>query len=351
MPKKEKKSLGKKHLHSAGEWSASVIVPLHNGERTIKKCLEGIFSQTVKPVEVIVVDDCSKDSSVAIAEKFPCKIKKLGKNSGPAVARNEGARMANGNLLVFVDSDAVLKPNAIEKMVRDYEECPEAACVCGTFSKFSGGAGWFDKFRNLQLYWWHNGKKIDKKFISIFIVTGGSMKREKFFEIGGFNAAYANADVEDYEMGHRILKKYKILLDKSIQFDHDHYKSPFWILSKKLFSRSRMWASLLVKRKSFEASYATPNRGLGAVFASLSLLFLFITPFSSLSIVAAAVFFLLFILTDFGFYGLLLEEGGIVFLLYSVCVYYFLNLVMALGVGAGIIGCAFAKKGKYSGRH
>ncbi len=322
----------------------SIVVPNHNGERTLRACLEAIFSQSVKPFEVIVVDDCSSDRSVAIAKGFSCKVKKLEKNSGPAVARNIGAKITKGDIITFVDADAILHRDSLEKMIADYKQYPDVACVCGTFSKFSGGSGWIDKFRNLQVYWWHNQDRLDKKFITIFMVTGGSIRRQVFFEMEGFNTEYADADVEDFELGHRIVKKYKILLDKSIQFDHDHYRSPFWVLAKKLFKRSKMWVPLSLKRKGFEANYATPNRGLGVMFAGLSLFALLLTPFFPLSAIAFVVLLALFVLTDPGFYLFLFREGGLFFLLYSVCVYYFFTLAMAFGVGFGLLSYLAGKK-------
>ena len=315
----------------------SVIIPLHNGERIIKNCLEGIYSQSIKPHEVIVVDDCSTDKSLEIACQFPCKILKLEKNSGPAVARNLGAKESSGEILFFVDVDAVLKKDALERTLQNYKENSDVACVCGTFSKFSGGSGWTDKFRNLQVFWWHNQDKMEKKFITIFMVTGGSIKRDVFFEMGGFNTDYADADVEDYEMGHRIVKKHKILFDKNIQFDHNHYRSPFGTLLKKLYKRSKMWAPLSMKRGGFETNYATKNRGIGAAFAMASLISLALIPIFAISVIPFLVFFAMFILTDMGFYKFLHKEEGPVFLFYSIFVYYIITIVMSAGAGVGVL--------------
>ncbi|MFH1663411.1 MAG: glycosyltransferase family 2 protein [archaeon] len=324
-------------------FKTSVIIPLHNGEKIIEKTLEGVYNQSLKPDEVIVIDDCSTDNSLDIVKKFPCKIIKLEKNSGPAVARNLGAEKAKGNILVFVDVDAVLEKHVLERMIQDYEENPEVACVCGTFSKFSRGAGWVDKFRNLQIFWWHNQDNLNKKFISIFMVTGGSIKRKIFFEMNGFDTTYADADVEDYEMGHRIVKKYKILLDKKIQFDHNHYRSPFWTLVKKLFKRSMMWVPLMLKRKSFDSNYVTPNKGLGAIFAGLSFVSLILTFFCPVFAYVFLFLFFIFILTDLKFYLFLFKEGGPLFLIYSIVIYYIFILAMSFGAGVGLISY-FLKK-------
>ena len=68
----------------------SVVIPNRNGEATIGKCLDAIFSSTYEDFEVIVVDDASEDASIAIIEKFPCRLLRLEKHSGAARARKAG---------------------------------------------------------------------------------------------------------------------------------------------------------------------------------------------------------------------------------------------------------------------
>ncbi len=100
----------------------SVIMPMYNVEKYIAECLESLLAQTLQDFEVIVVNDCSLDSSRAIAEsyipKFGGRLKIFDneKNSGPGASRNRGLRHATGEYIFFMDSDDLLLLNGLERM-------------------------------------------------------------------------------------------------------------------------------------------------------------------------------------------------------------------------------------------
>ena len=103
--------------------AVSVIIPMYNTEKYIGECLDSILAQTFQNFEVIVVDDCSTDSSYSIvesyAEKFGRRLKlaKLKKNSGGAPApRNRGIKIASGEYFYFMDADDALMPDGLEVM-------------------------------------------------------------------------------------------------------------------------------------------------------------------------------------------------------------------------------------------
>ena len=107
----------------------SVIIPLFNAEKYLGACLESLFIQTLKDFEVIIVDDCSTDNSVAIAENYRkkfgerLKIISLPRNTGnPAVPRNIGLEHARGEYIYFVDSDDLLANIALETLYNFAEE-------------------------------------------------------------------------------------------------------------------------------------------------------------------------------------------------------------------------------------
>ena len=101
----------------------SVIVPVFNAEKFLGACLESILNQTLKDFEVIIVDDCSTDNSVAVAENFlerfggRLKIFSTEKNSGSgAVPRNVGLKFSRGEYIFFMDNDDLLVPAALETL-------------------------------------------------------------------------------------------------------------------------------------------------------------------------------------------------------------------------------------------
>ena len=101
----------------------SVIIPMYNAEKYLGVCLESLLIQTCADFEVIVVDDCSTDSSIAIAESYlekfgdRLKIVELPANTGSgAVPRNVGLEIASGKYVYFVDNDDLLIDTALETL-------------------------------------------------------------------------------------------------------------------------------------------------------------------------------------------------------------------------------------------
>ena len=100
----------------------SIITPNYNASKFIRNSLESVINQTYKNWELIIVDDCSTDDSVAIINEFN-KIDKrirffqLDKNSGPAIARNKGIEEAKGKFIAFLDSDDRWLPTKLEKQL------------------------------------------------------------------------------------------------------------------------------------------------------------------------------------------------------------------------------------------
>ena len=108
-----------------GEPLVSIIVPLYNGEQTIERCLTSIRNQTYKNIEVLVVNDGSKDHSMKVLKKFrdsDSRFHILNKgNSGVSDSRNLGIKNARGKYLQFVDSDDWITKDATQTFVSTAE--------------------------------------------------------------------------------------------------------------------------------------------------------------------------------------------------------------------------------------
>lgn len=99
----------------------SIIVPVYNVEKYLAKCLDSLVNQTLREIEIIIVNDGSKDNSAQIAQRYaaqyPEKVMYLEKeNGGLSDARNFGIDHANGDYLAFVDSDDFVHPTMMEQM-------------------------------------------------------------------------------------------------------------------------------------------------------------------------------------------------------------------------------------------
>ena len=112
----------------------SIIVPVYNVEEYLEKCLLSICNQTYINLEIIIVDDGTKDSSGEIADKISAKDDRVivvhKANGGVSSARNVGIKKATGDYIVFVDSDDYLEKDYVEYYVSIIEET-NADVICG----------------------------------------------------------------------------------------------------------------------------------------------------------------------------------------------------------------------------
>ena len=95
----------------------SVILPVYNGARFLAESLESAVAQTYPQIEIVMMDDGSKDESASIGQAFPRVLYFYQENGGIAAARNAAIALAHGELLAFLDHDDLWAPNKIELQV------------------------------------------------------------------------------------------------------------------------------------------------------------------------------------------------------------------------------------------
>ena len=112
----------------------SIIIPVYNCEKYISNCLDSIIGQTYNNLEIILVDDGSKDSSHLICKEYSKKDSRIvvlhKENGGPSSARNFGLRYATGDYIAFIDSDDIVNNEYIKKLYEllIYEEADISSC-------------------------------------------------------------------------------------------------------------------------------------------------------------------------------------------------------------------------------
>jgi len=105
--------------------SVSVIIPVRNCEKFLADALDSVRSQTVRPQEILVVDDGSTDGSAALAERFEgVEVLRL-PQQGQSVARNVGAERACGEYLAFLDADDLWHPERLSKQLAAFDSEPD----------------------------------------------------------------------------------------------------------------------------------------------------------------------------------------------------------------------------------
>ena len=98
----------------------SVIVPIYNAELYLEQCIESVLNQTLRDIELLLIDDGSTDSSFLICEKYKKRDNRIqlytNKNVGQGLERNFGIKKSTGEYIAFLDSDDQYKENMLEKL-------------------------------------------------------------------------------------------------------------------------------------------------------------------------------------------------------------------------------------------
>ena len=110
--------------------SVSVVIPARDAAETVGGVLEALAAQEPAPAEVIVVDDASRDGTAAIAEQHGAKVVRVERSRSAGGARNRGWDEATGDVVVFLDSDAVPADGWAAGLQRALEEFPDAVVTC-----------------------------------------------------------------------------------------------------------------------------------------------------------------------------------------------------------------------------
>lgn len=113
----------------------SVVVPVYNVEKYLKRCVDSILTQTYTNLEVILIDDGSTDASSNICNEYVDKDRRVRvrhqQNGGLSAARNTGISIAKGDYIAFVDSDDFIHPQMIECLYKGMSENKVMLSVCG----------------------------------------------------------------------------------------------------------------------------------------------------------------------------------------------------------------------------
>ena len=118
----------------------SVIIPVYNGEKYLRPCIDSIIAQTYKNWELLLIDDGSTDSSADICDEYAdgerIKVQHIS-NGGQAQARNKGVAMAKGKYISFVDCDDWLEPTMYETMVGVLQSNHAEIAICGYVEEYA----------------------------------------------------------------------------------------------------------------------------------------------------------------------------------------------------------------------
>src|SRR5215208_2610219 len=193
----------------------SVVIPCYNQARFLGEAIQSVLCQDYPDLEIIVVDDGSKDSTEEVAStyaKVDPRVRLIRQeNRGLAAARNRGLAEAGGEYVVFLDSDDRLVSEALEVGVREIEAHPGCAFVSGICRKITADGS--------IVPGWEQFRVRDDPYLELLrscpvYVPAVMYRRSVFDAVGDFDTSYKAA--EDYDLYYRILERFPVYCHDSV---------------------------------------------------------------------------------------------------------------------------------------
>jgi glycosyltransferase involved in cell wall biosynthesis len=258
----------------------SVIIPARNARLHLPRCLDAVARSISSNFEVIVVNDCSTDETEKIAMRYGAKCLRTPSPMGPGGARNIGAVQARGEILVFVDADVVVPPDALLLIGEEFDRDSELAAVFGSYDSAPAWGGFLSQYKNLMHHYVH--QKGNER-ASTFWAGCGAIRKSVFIEFGGYNAEkYPKPSIEDIELGLRMSSAgRKIHLNPRIQVKHLKRWTLPVLLRADILCRAVPWTNLILETRNLprDLNLNMASR-LSSVLVMLLLLGVILTPFS-----------------------------------------------------------------------
>ena len=180
---------------------ASIIIPAYNAEKTLAECLAACQAQDYPDFEVIVADDGSTDGTGAAARQFEAVHYHLQDNGGPSSARNAGARIASGDVLVYTDADCVPRPDWLRQLANGLVD--GVVAIGGTYT-IANPDSRLARVVQAEIAQRHRHFQKDVDFLGSFNVA---YRREAFEAVGGFDETYRQASGEDNDLAYRLIDR------------------------------------------------------------------------------------------------------------------------------------------------
>lgn len=193
----------------------SVIIPVYNGEKTIKDTIESISNQTFSDFEIIVINDGSQDSSLEIIYRISEPRLKVFSypNAGLSASRNRGISKASGEYISFIDADDCWTPDKLEAQLKALQANPKAA-VAYSWTNHVNEVG---QFLHQGSYITAEGNVYANLLLVNFLESGSNplIRKQALAEVGCFDESVN--PLEDWDMWLRLAARYEFVCVQSPQ--------------------------------------------------------------------------------------------------------------------------------------
>jgi len=320
----------------------SVIIPIRNGKETLDQCLSSLKQSSLPPSEVIVVDDCSQEDYSELVRSYGFKALRINEPREAEYARNKGAEMSTGDILVFTDCDMVIHPDALERIHKHF--CMNHyAAISGVCSPEPNDKKLATRYKHLWMYYsyLHSPKDFD------FWISGiGAVKREIFFKLKGFHTTFQTKyGGGDLDFGRRLKQAgQKIRLDTKIQGTHLKRYTLLSLLRND-YSRSKGWFRFVTGHKlvpyvikKLRIANIYPTFIISVFLSFIFVLSLVFSPLFKISFYLAVFSALVYLIINYPLFRFFRKKDGTSFLLKAIPLSLVDHLFAGLGVIRGCVG-------------
>lgn len=232
--------------------TVAVIIPAYNAVATLAGCLDAINAMQWQPDELILFSDGSTDETDSMARAAGATvIRNDGKPMGPGHGRNEAAKVAKSDLLLFVDADVVISPTALDLLVEDMQ-AHHAKAAFGSYDDAPWSQRVTSLYANLRHHYVHQHAKREAK---TFWSGLGLIDRKLFLSLGGFDVEmFKHPSIEDIELGARVVAAgHRIRMVPEALCKHWKDWSLWRVWHTDVVRRAAPWSRLIVDGKTGEA--------------------------------------------------------------------------------------------------
>jgi GT2 family glycosyltransferase len=285
-----------------------VAIPAKNAAAEIGAVLDAVMAASPPPAEIVVFDDGSTDGTAEAARRHGVKVlRHEGKSLGPARARNRAVAALKAPIILFVDADVVIEPDAPRKLCDELKK-DRVAAAFGAYGEIQAGSNLAARYANLRHHYFHVHGDADAE---TFWTGLGAVRRDVFEEVGGFDSSITKPAMEDIELGFRLRRKgYRIRIATKATGTHlkDWTVRQLW--RDDIFSRAIPWSGMIVDGKGPATLNASRKEQIKAVLIHTALLLLLAGLVFSPFLALGAFVLALFCFANQKFWSVLFASGG-----------------------------------------
>jgi glycosyltransferase involved in cell wall biosynthesis len=313
----------------------SIVVPVGGAAVGWPRAAASLARMDPPPGEIIVVLDGSNDAHAEAAAAAGATVLSLTTRGGPARARNRGAEIARGDILLFLDADVEVPGDLAGAVAELFSAAPELTAVMGSYDAAPAAPGLVSQYRNLLHHYVH---QTGRPQASTFWAGCGAIRRRAFLEAGGFDERFDEPSIEDVELGARLSADgHAIRLDRALQVKHLKQWRLFDLVHNDLWRRAVPWSELMLRDGRIVNDLNVKTRDRASVLLGFTIPLALLASWRSPRYLAAAAAAAAGVVgLNAGFFRFLAGQRGVLFAARSVPLYWLYLMVCGTGFGIGL---------------